>query len=70
MNNPWDADFFPTEVWQLATNLGLLAAFIAVWASLVWVWRRGPALLIKHGFDWMTTLGHRWETRRNGNQAN
>ena len=46
------------------TNLGLLAAIIAVWASAVWVWNRGPALLIKYGFNWMTTIGHWWGGKR------
>ena len=64
MNAPWEADFFPPEVWQLATNLGLFAAFIAAWASAVWVWRRGPGLLIKFGPDWFTKIGHRWQARR------
>lgn len=69
MGKPWDADFFPEAVWNLMTNLGLLAAIIAVWASLVWVWKRGPALLIKYGFTWMTKLGLHWEGRRNGNDT-
>ena len=63
---PWETDFFPEELWNLMTNLGLLAALIAIWASLVWVFKRGPALLIKYGPVWMTKLGLRWETRRNG----
>ena len=66
MNRPWESDFFPEWVWQLATNLGLLAAFIAVWASIVWVWKRGPALLIKYGPAWMTKLGIHWGARRDG----
>ncbi len=66
MNPPWEPDFFPPEVWQLATNLGLLVAFVAFLSALGWVWKHGPELLIAHGFVWMTKLGMRWETRRNG----
>ncbi len=64
VGTPWAPDFYPEWVWHLMTNLGLLAALIAVWASIVWVFNRGPKLLIEHGFDWMTKLGHRWQARR------
>ena len=69
MGKPWDTDFFPPEVWNLMTNLGLLAAIVAVISSVVWLWKRGPALLIKYGSDRMTSIGNRWEHRRNGNQT-
>ena len=66
MGKPWEAAFFPEWVWHLMTNLGLIAAVIAAWASLVWVWNRGPALLIKYGPAWMTKLGLHWGARRDG----
>ena len=66
MGRPWEAAFFPEWVWHLMTNLGLVAALIAAWASLVWVWNRGPALLIKFGPKWMTTMGHWWGGKRDG----
>ncbi len=66
MGYPWEAEFFPAWVWHLMTNLGLIAALIAAWASLVWVWNRGPALLIKFGPDWLSKLGHWWCDKRDG----
>ena len=66
MNRPWEADFFPDAVWHLMTNLGLLAAVIAVWASILYAWKHGPALLIKFGPDWFTRIGHWWGGKRDG----
>ena len=61
---PWSADFFPQEVWNLMTNLGLFVAVVALLSALWWLWQRGPGLLIKHGPQWMTTLGHWWSGKR------
>lgn len=64
MKAPWSPDFFPQEVWNLMTNLGLLVAFVALLSAIWWLWQRGPGLLIKYGPGWMTTLGHWWGGKR------
>ena len=64
MGKPWDSDFFPQEVWNTMTNLGLLAALVAVISSVVWLWKRGPAWLIKYGSQRFAKWGHRWDARR------
>ena len=64
MNAPWEVDFFPAPMWQLMTNLGLLVAIVAVISAVVYLYKHGPALLIKYGFAWMTRLGVWWGGKR------
>ncbi len=66
INAPWSADFFPSPVWQLMTNLGLLVAFVALLSAIWWLWSNGPEKLIKYGPKWMTRIGHWWGDRRDG----
>ena len=64
MNAPWSDNFWPDPLWQLMTNLGMLVALVALIGAIGYLWKRGPALLIKYGFDWMSAIGHRWNDRR------
>lgn len=64
MGRPWETDFFPEWLWILMTNLAMLGAVIAFVTMLMWVWDRGPRLLIKYGPGWMTRLGLRWGNKR------
>ena len=61
MGNPWEPNFYPQWIWDLAANVVFLAGSIA--AVLV-LWKYGPELLIKYGWNWMTTLGESWGERR------
>ena len=60
----WQENFWPEWLWVLMTNLGMLAAIVATISAFVWLWDRGPKLLIENGPDWMTRLGHYWQGRR------
>ena len=59
-----EGGFVPPEVWWMIADLGVLAAIVAVISGLVYLWKRGPAILIKNGPDWWTKLGRRWYARR------
>ena len=65
---PWQADFFPEWMWHLMTNIGLLAAVVAAFTlgtwTVRWLWSHGPGLLIDHGPEWFTRIGHGWQARR------
>lgn len=59
-----DGGIFPEWVWSLMTDIGLIVAIVAAISALLWLWDRGPGLLIKYGPQWMTTLGNKWHGRR------
>ena len=59
-----DGGLWPPWVWQLIADLGVLAAIASIIAGVIYLWNHGPRLLIKHGPQWMTTLGTYWNRRR------
>ena len=65
ISEPWSPDFFPDALWNLMTNVGLVVAVVAFISAVLWLWDRGPKLLIKYGPAWLTTLGLHWDGRRN-----
>lgn len=60
----WEEGFWPEEVWTTLGNLAVFGAIVGVISAFAWLWSRGPGLLIKHGPEWMTKLGERWQGRR------
>ena len=66
MNAPWRADFWADPLWQLMTNLGMLAALVAIISAVIYLWKRGPGLLVKYGGKTMTKMGHWWGGKRDG----
>ena len=66
MGNPWEPDFYPQWIWDLAANIVLPAAIIG--AGLL-LWKHGPMLLIEYGPKLFTRWGKRWQDKReNGNE--
>lgn len=63
-----EGGIWPGWVWQLIADLAIIAAVASAIAGIIYLWNHGPAILIKHGPEWMTRLGYHWEGKRdNGN---
>lgn len=59
-----EGGIWPEWVWQVIADIGIIAAFAAVIAAVIYLWNHGPRLLIEHGPNWMTKLGLRWKDHR------
>lgn len=65
----WEPGFWPEWIWDLLANLAVFGAIVGFISALIWLWSKGPGLLIKYGPGWATKLGLHWDDKRETRKA-